>query len=279
MDNSRIAVLITSYNRKDKTLACLSALFAQILPENVELTVYLVDDGCTDGTGEAVRQIYPQVKVLEGDGSLFWNGGMRLSFSEAIKNNHDYYLWLNDDTILYSNALNLLLSESHHLTKKGESKAIVVGSTQAFSNGKLSYGGRRRSSWAHPLKFRLIEPGDESVPCDTMNGNCVLIPREVVEVVGNLDPAYIHNMGDYDYGLRARRQGCSIWVAPGYVGKCECHLPEWREPGLSFQKRLSKVSDPKGLLLKEWKIFAKRNAGFLWPIYWLLPYRKLLLLK
>lgn len=275
MNNKRIAVLITCHNRKDKTLACLSALFAQTLPEDVELQVYLVDDGSTDGTGEAVRQTYSQVKVFQGDGCLFWNGGMRLAFSEAIKDNYDYYLWLNDDTILYNNALSLLLSKSHHLVEQGETKAIVVGSTQDPSDGKFSYGGQKRSTWLHPLKFHYVEPGDEAIPCDTMNGNCVLIPREVVELVGNLDPAYIHSTGDYDYGLRARRKGCSIWIVPGYMGKCEFHLPDWQEPGLSFQNRLSKVSQPKGLLLKEWKIFAKRNAGLLWPIYWLLPYRKL----
>ncbi len=277
MSLTNTAVLLTSYNRKLTTLNCLSALVAQTLPEGVEVCVYLVDDGSTDGTADAVRQTYPQVKVLSGDGSLFWNGGMRLAFAEALKNNHDYYLWLNDDTILYPNALSLLLSQSYLLAKQGYSKAIVVGSTQEPDNGELSYGGLRRSSWFHPLQFRLIEPGDKATPCDTMNGNCVLIPRAVTKVVGNLDSAFRHNLADYDYGLRARRQQCSIWLAPDYVGTCKSHLPDWQKPGLTFQNRLQKVSQPKGLLLKEWKIFAKRNAGWLWPIFWLLPYRKLLL--
>ena len=277
MNLNKIAVLLTSHNRKLTTLNCLSALFAQTLPEGVEVCVYLVDDGSTDGTGDVVRQTYPQVKVLSGDGSLFWNGGMRLAFAEALKNNYDYYLWLNDDTILYPNALSLLLSQSYLLAEQGYSRAILVGSTQESKNGKLSYGGLRRSSRFHPLQFRLIEPGDKATPCDTMNGNCVLIPRAVATTVGNLDPAFIHNLADYDYGLRARRQQCSIWLAPNYVGTCKSHLPDWQKPGLTFQNRLQKVSQPKGLLLKEWKIFAQRNAGWLWPIFWLLPYRKLLL--
>lgn len=277
MNLNKIAVLLTSHNRKLTTLSCLSALFAQTLPEGVEVCVYLVDDGSTDGTGDVVRQTYPQVKVLSGDGSLFWNGGMRLAFAEALKNNYDYYLWLNDDTILYPNALSLLLSQSYLLAEQGYSRAILVGSTQESKNGKLSYGGLRRSSWFHPLQFRLIEPGDKATPCDTMNGNCVLIPQAVATTVGNLDPAFIHNLADYDYGLRARRQQCSIWLAPNYVGTCKSHLPDWQKPGLTFQNRLQKVSQPKGLLLKEWKIFAQRNAGWLWPIFWLLPYRKLLL--
>ncbi len=275
MNIVEIAVLITCHNRKDKTLACLSALFAQELPEDVELCVYLVDDGSADGTGEAVHQTYSQVKILQGDGSLFWNGGMRLAFAEAIKYSYDYYLWLNDDTILYRNALSLLLSESNLLVKQGDSRAIVVGSTQETDNGALSYGGLRRFTWAYPLKFHVVEPGDEAMPCDTMNGNCVLIPREVVELVGNLDPAYLHHMGDYDYGLRARRKGCSIWLVPGYVGRCESHLAAWRESNLTLREKLKKVNTPKGLLLQEWKVFSKRHGGLLWPVYWLMPYIKL----
>jgi GT2 family glycosyltransferase len=84
MNSDRTAVLITCHNRKPKTLACLAALFNQELSPEVTIDVYLVDDGSTDGTAEAVHQAYPQVKILQGDGSLFWNRGMRKAFAEAL---------------------------------------------------------------------------------------------------------------------------------------------------------------------------------------------------
>lgn len=277
MESTKIAVLITCHNRQQKTLASLAALFNQALPEEVTLCVYLVDDGSTDGTELAVRQAYPQVKILQGDGSLFWNGGMRLAFAEAIKYNYDYYLWLNDDTILYPKALGSLLTTSHSLAKQGYSQAIVVGSTQDPESGVLTYGGIVRYSWWYPLKFRWVEPGEEIKSCDTMHGNCVLIPQEVAKMVGNLDAAFIHNLGDFDYGFRAISKGCSVWLAPGYVGTCAFNAPSWREPSLPLRERLKKMNQPKGLLLMEWKVYAQRHAGPLWPIYWLLPYVKLLM--
>ena len=105
MNSDRTAVLITCHNRKPKTLACLTALFNQEPSPDVTIDVYLVDDGSTDGTTEEVHQTYPQVKILQGDGSLFWNGGMRKAFAEALKQDYDYYLWLNDDTVLYPEAM------------------------------------------------------------------------------------------------------------------------------------------------------------------------------
>jgi GT2 family glycosyltransferase len=275
MNVLKIAVLITCYNRREKTLACLSALFNQTLPKNVNYEVYLVDDGSSDGTSEAVAQHYRAVKIFYGDGNLFWNGGMRLAFAEAIKQDYDYYLWLNDDTILEKQALSLLLKQSQILGKRGEDKAIVIGSTKEPDREVTSYGGLVNCGWWTPLKDRIVEPGEEVKPCDTMHGNCVLIPRSVAEIVGNLDPTFIHNLGDYDYGKRAKQKGCSLWVAPGYIGICEAHPPAWREDGLTLNQRLKQVNNPKGLPVNEWKVYAKRHSGAFWPIYWLSPYIKL----
>ena len=289
MTTARVAVLMTCHNRREKTLASLEALYEQVALQ-VEVQVYLVDDGSTDGTAAAIQVTYPQVNLLQGDGSLFWNGGMRLAFAEALKSDYDYYLWLNDDTLLYPEALGTLLATSRCLAEQGYIRAIVTGSTCAPTGaptGVRTYGGVVRGSWLRPLQFHAVEPGEEIKPCDTMNGNCVLIPQEAVQVVGNLDPAFSHYIGDYDYGLRARQQGCTVWVAPGFVGTCSSNPSHGRMTATvsSWRKQWQKIGQPKGLALedatlqpfKEWKVFAGRHGGPFWPIYWLLPYRRLLL--
>ncbi|MEQ8468167.1 glycosyltransferase family 2 protein [Coleofasciculus sp. E1-EBD-02] len=282
MTRDRTAVLMTCHNRKPKTLSCLAALFNQILPREVKLDVYLVDDGSTDGTAQAVLQAYPHVKILPGNGNLYWNRGMRKAFAEAMKYDYDYYLWLNDDTLLYPDALSSLWQTYHHLTKQGHEKAIIVGSTHHPNTGKLTYGGFGRSTWWHPFKYSLVEPGTEPKPADTLNGNCVLIPRAVVQILGNLDPAFSHSIGDTDYGLRAQRQGCSVWVAPGYAGKCQTNPPQghpWLDPKFTLKQRWQAVTDHKGLPPRESKVFCQRYAGWLWLFFWLLPYIRLVLVS
>lgn len=137
----RIATLITCYNRKQKTLESLTALFSQSILTEISLSVYLVDDASTDGTAAAVKELYPQVIILKGDGTLFWNRGMRKAFAVALEQGYDYYLWLNDDTELYPNALLTLLQTSQQLTQQGEARAIVVGSTQILKVVKQPTGG------------------------------------------------------------------------------------------------------------------------------------------
>ena len=91
-----IAVLLTVFNRKDKTLKCLEQLYNQLPLREYQVDIYLTNDGCTDGTPEAINQKYPQIHIIQGTGNLFWNRGMYLAWQEAAKNDYDFYLWLND---------------------------------------------------------------------------------------------------------------------------------------------------------------------------------------
>lgn len=252
-------------------------MFDQRLPDGVTVQAYLLDDGSTDGTSEAVKTRYPQVHLLQGDGFLFWNRGMRRAFAAALEGGYDYYLWLNDDTLLYPEALESLLRTHHRVARLGGEASIVVGSTCDPDTGQHTYGGLRRESWLRPLHFTPVEPGREPRQCDTMNGNCVLIPREVAEVVGNLDPAFTHSMGDIDYGFRAQEACCRIWIAPGYAGNCPRNSlrGSWRDAKLNFRSRLDKLLGPKGLPPREWGVFVRRHAGPLWVAYWTLPYVRL----
>lgn len=273
----RIAVLLACYNRKATTVASLRGLERQ--RTTAELAVFLSDDASPDGTAEAVRAAFPRVHVLEGDGELFWGGGMRLAFAAAMAQDFDFYLWLNDDTLLDDDALARLLA-AHDQVRRGRSEpAIVVGSTRDPRTGALTYGGVVRASRFHPLKYRLLPSGGPPQPCHTMNGNCVLIPRAATALAGNLSPEFRHSMGDFDYGLRARRAGCGIWVAPGTVGTCARNSVAggFRDPSRSLRHRWRAVLGQKGLPPRQYLVYARRHGGPLWPLYWALPYARVIL--
>ena len=261
-----MAILITCHNRQETTLKCLRALSGQILPDGVDFKTYLVDDGCTDGTGDAVSQQFPDVNVIQGDGNLYWCGGMRLAWTEAAKGDYDYYLWLNDDTLLLDNAIQAMLDTAKTVRKSHGQDGIVVGSTCDPDTGKQTYGGVQRIG--KTLGFRLIEPTDKPQCCDTMNGNCVLVPKAVARVTGNLSGRFTHAIADTDYGLRACKGGFSCWIAPGYIGKCRQNpSPDWTNPETSLRERLKNLYNPKGLPPRQWMTFAKRHVGWRWPLY------------
>jgi GT2 family glycosyltransferase len=235
-----------------------------------------VDDGSSDGTADAIAEGFPSVTLLQGDGSLYWNGGMRLALRTALQERHDYVLWLNDDTILDDDALVRLVAAHRLLVRQTGPNTIVVGATRDPVTGTLSYGGLVAGSRLRPLRYTRVPPANRPTPCDTMNGNCVLLSGDLAGRLGTLDRVFTHGMGDIDYGLRARRRGCRLWVAPGYVGICAPggQAGTWRDPALSLAERWRHLRGPKGLPIGEWATFARRHGGVLWPLFWLFPYAR-----
>jgi len=249
-----IAALLTVHNRCRLTTACLSVLLEQVLPKGFQLHVYLVDDGSTDGTSEEIRARFPMVNLLQGDGSLFWGGGMRQAWEEASKGMYDYYLWLNDDTTLAHGAIVSLL-ETFAAVKLAEGKdPIIVGSTLDPETGALSYGGH----WLrHPA---LVEPGSSPVPCDMINGNIVLVSKDVYVQVGTISHEFTHTLGDHDYSLRAVSKGIPVYVGPGNFGFCkEGPPPKWILPETPLRERWCALHTAKGLPPSEYSVFLRHH--------------------
>ncbi|MDB9526424.1 glycosyltransferase family 2 protein [Oscillatoria sp. CS-180] len=263
---------MSCFNRRDTTLKSLSSVYAQ----DEDCDIYLVDDGSSDNTSESVRSLYPNVNLLRGDGSLFWGGGMRVAFGEALETGYQFYLWLNDDTFLENDAITKLLNTYFQLFQKGYPNSIIVGSVQDPATGQLSYGGRLHTKRFIFKRFRSIQPSDEPQQCDTMQGNVVLIPHCVAETVGNLDPTFTHKFGDLDYGLRSQKLGCKVWIAPGFLGKCSRNtvVNTWADSNLNITERFRKVLHQKEFPLKAWTVYASRHKGFFWWIHWFFPYIK-----
>lgn len=231
-----LAVLMTCHNRREKTLKCLTALFACAPVKGLALSVYLVDDGSTDGTGDAVRQAWPAVRVIPGDGALFWNRGMRKAWEAALKQDADFYLWLNDDTMLQTDAVGLLQGAS---AREGHG-SIICGSTTLPGTDEWSYGGTAGGS--------PVIPDGTLQSCELCHGNILWVPRQVVCRIGMLDGFYLHALGDYDYSRTAAASGVPMVVAAEYLGVCERHAKAvpWTDNKVPLKRRLRNLYSPLG---------------------------------
>jgi len=269
---------MTCHNRRDKSLACLASLFKCDAVPDTALEVFLVDDGSIDGTSSTVSMHYPEVHLIAGDGNLYWNGGMRMAFAAAMAKGFDFYLWLNDDTFPCADAIQNMLDTHASVSKNGQLDSIVVGSTRDAITGQLTYGGEVHVSSWKPLALGHVQPGNNPLPCDTMNGNFVLVPSAAAERLGNLESGFSHAMGDTDYGLRATAANIQLWVAPGYIGTCghNAKTNTYQDKSLSLKTRFRKILDVKGLPAGPWYVFTKRHGGILWPLYFVWPYLKVI---
>lgn len=238
------------------------------------MQVYLVDDGSSDDTTAAVQKAYPSVHVITGDGSLYWNQGMRLAWESAVESREwDAFLWLNDDTLLLDGALESLFVTLDAQSESSGRPGIVVGSckTPGISSGikdmangweersQLTYGGRNSRG--------LVMPTDSPQPVTTFNGNLVLVSDSAYRELGNLNPAYRHAYGDFDYGIRAEKLGIPICLAPGYHATCPRNAPiPWRDPNLTLRQRYRHFVGVKGFSVLEVREFQKTLGRGFWPL-------------
>lgn len=255
-----IAVLLTCHNRKEKTLSCLKGIYQQETGEDVELFIFLVDDGSSDGTAESVKSNYPNVNVVKGNGNLFWAGGMRKAWQAAIdsKIKIDYFLLLNDDTVLYKKTVHNLLTEFEEL---GTLNAILSSPTKSALLGSVTYGGSVLLN-SYKSQFKMLTPnGSTPQRCDLANANILMIPFVVYEQLGMLSKNFTHGIADFDYTLRAKKKGVVTYIASKYGGTCENdHEKNWRSSKkYKLKQRINYLHSPTGLAYSEYLYYIKKH--------------------
>jgi GT2 family glycosyltransferase len=259
----KIAILLTTFNRKEKTIACLRSLKTQQLPVTVSLDTYLTDDNSSDGTREAVHSAFPEVKVFKGSGSLYWAGGMRNSWRQALNSGYDQYLLLNDDTVLHPDAIAKLIDYNAH-QESPKDWAICIGNTCDETN-KITYGGKRLNS-KFSVDSSFVFSEDSFVECDMGNANIMLVPDYIVQKIGILSDAFTHGIADYDYTLKARKAGFNVLTAPGFLGICKHDHPNnWKSAGSKLKDRLAFLKSPKGLAYHEYLSFTWNHFPVSYP--------------
>lgn len=228
----RLAVLVTCHNRREVTLTGLRSVHSALseIP-GVCFKVFLTDDGCTDGTQDAVAAEFPSVHVVPGSGDLYWAGGMAAAYVEARRARYDCdaYLLFNDDVRVRAGATRTFVEEFRQ-TLNDEQPSLFAGGCVS-ADESFTYGGYRRVTRYKALGFAAVFCGDESREIDTFNGNFVLIPAKTYESLGGLDAEFRHGYADLDLGLRARALGAKIFVSSAPVGECE------RSVGISHRAR------------------------------------------
>ncbi|WP_036151615.1 glycosyltransferase family 2 protein [Maribacter forsetii] len=271
-----ITVLLTCHNRKMKTYSCLQALSKCTLDDAYELKIFLVDDGSTDGTTEYLLGKFENLQIIQGSGDLFWAGGMRKAWKYANEheNNTDYYLLLNDDTIIFEDTISRLFRD---LKLIKEPKSIVIGPTLDPDSKKISYGGHQLLNKL-TFKSKMLIPNNEfPQKCELGNANIMLVPNSVYKEIGSLTESYTHGIADFDYTLKALKNGVNSYISSAYCGYCtNDHGVNWLTQKSNLKDRIKYLYSPTGLSYKEYLHFIKTHFPLHLPQAFILLWGKTL---
>ena len=218
-----IAIIIPVFNGLEYTKQCLSTLFSLISRSEVKEHIFkiiVVDDGSTDGTSPWIKENCPSVHLLNGNGDLWWTGGINMGIKYAIKElNTEYVLWWNNDITPANDYLNQI----ERLIKK-YGKNVIIGSKVFTLKENLLWGmgGKFDPFTGRRCMYGELQKDSDiyrtPIETDWLPGMGTLLHRKVFEKTGMPDeknfPQY---HGDSDFTYRAKKGGFKLIVSPELV--------------------------------------------------------------
>jgi len=206
-----IFVVIPVHNREPITVRCLQTLKEQGVFDLCQIVV--VNDGSTDQTRETVAFAYPEVIILDGDGSLYWTGAIKMGMQYALQKGAKSIIWLNDDCLPGSATVSTMLAQAEERpdTILGAQSYELDGTTFSYSGGVVRGGD---------MVKQTVNRG-QVLKCEWLHGNLVLIPRAVVAKIGLPDAKrFPHYHGDSTYTHYAYRNGVELAIVGDCVAYC-----------------------------------------------------------
>jgi GT2 family glycosyltransferase/glycosyltransferase involved in cell wall biosynthesis len=204
-----VSIIIPVYNHWELTVACLRSLAFD--SSATEYEVIAVDDASSDQTQHFLPKVegLRVVQLKKNSGFIgAVNAGLEVARGRFI-------LLLNNDTVVKPGWLDALMR-----TFEVEENVGVVGSKLVYPDGTLQEAGG--IIWRDGTGLNYGRGGDASDPAfnfvrdvDYCSGACLLVRKEVLDVLGGLDrrysPAYYE---DTDLAFAARKLGYRVVYQP-----------------------------------------------------------------
>lgn len=203
-----VYIIIPVFNRKEFTRKCLLSLEHQTCRDH---KVIVVDDGSTDGTRDMLREEFPGVTVLSGEGSLYWTASVNMGIRLALAEGAEYIMTLNNDTVAEEH-----LMERMRFWSREKPQALLGALDIDHISGKPYYGGEVIHRIWNTSTFLLDELAERDWSglhkVSLFPGRGLLIPRKVFETIGLFEQNKLpHYMADYDFTMMAADHGFEIF--------------------------------------------------------------------
>ena len=216
-----VSIVIPHLRGREILLRCLQSLHVGTR-YIASLQVVVVDNASTDGSVEAVRTEFPDIKVLPAEKNLGFAGACNWGIRET---NGEFVVLLNDDTEVTAGWLEPLLDCMRIDEKVAACQPKLLNLRQfeffdyaGASGGHLDVFG---FPFARGRIFHTIEKDtgqyDDATEVFWATGACLMLRRSALQTTGLLDDDFFAHMEEIDLCWRLHLAGYRVRVAPKSV--------------------------------------------------------------
>lgn len=215
--NSKVLIITINYNQAQMTIECVDSIL-QSTYDNFQ--VYLIDNGSKEDDYYRLVSACgqnPKVIILRIEQNSGYVGGVNHGLKNASKQNPDYILIMNNDTIIDREAISELVISAN----RNSNKAIIAGIVLDFkfperiqTTGSMFLDTRYLKE-TYPYRGKALTSSIlKEEPRDMLDDIMWLIPKEVFQVVGFYPDCYFLYAEQADYALKARKNGFGLIFTP-----------------------------------------------------------------
>lgn len=217
-----LSVVIPTHNTRELTLETVVSVASQA-PQGTE--IFVVDDGSSDGTSQALAERWPEVMILRNETPTGFSASANQGLAQA---GGPVLLLLNSDAALTPGSLRPLLDAFEDNPSLG-----IAGAVLQFPDGTPQWSGGAFPSlpWLFaltsgvavfagviPFYRRFKRPGTPAIgPVQWVTGAAMAIRRQVWDDRGPLDEGYRFYGQDLDLCRKASDAGWRIALIPAFV--------------------------------------------------------------
>lgn len=199
-----VYVVLLNWNGWQDTVKCIESLKSLTYP-NYEIVV--LDNSSTDDSVARIREAHPDVTLIETGANLGFAGGNNVGIRYALDRGADYIWLLNNDTKVFANTLEALVTvaEDDHTIGILGSPIYEMDEPEILQ----TWGGGH----INMVLGRATRCKKGDIP-DYVTGASMFVRGKVFDTVGLLDDKFFMYWEDADFSLRATKYGWKIYVEP-----------------------------------------------------------------
>jgi len=200
----KVSIIIVNYNGKIFLKKCLESLY-NIDYDNFEVIV--VDNNSTDDSIEFVTKNYPSINLIKLDSNMGFAHPNNLASKIS---NGEYLLFLNNDTIVTTDFLNLLIASAVNNVKNGAFQSLLLR-----SNGDIDSSGDFIDSLGVAYNSKTKITTKRKI--FAARAACMLIKKSLFLKVGGFDEKFFFSFEDIDLGWRLWISGYENVIIPNSI--------------------------------------------------------------
>ncbi|NWF97483.1 MAG: glycosyltransferase family 2 protein [Nitrospirae bacterium] len=210
--NPKVAIVIVNWNKKEFVLRLLTQL-QMIDYDNFDIII--VDNASTDGSVEAIRERFPNLKLIVNKENLGGTGGFNTGMRYFLKNNNFVYkyIWLLDnDAEVEIDTLKELVKAMEEDEKIGIAGSRIIDINSRDITIEAGAFFRWDTIGVKPLfrNKKNIQFSHKTYEVDYVAICSALVRTKAIEEAGFMDDRFFIFWDDMDWGLQFKKNNFKV---------------------------------------------------------------------